>query len=128
MSAEDPAEKIHACSTNSSAKRKRFILQFATVTPLSTRRVCECDTLSNSYRPGLFKIFGRGPHQLLHNSSRARHLVYCDFFGMCYILSNQHIFRKYIIFSLLAKCVLRPGEMDSQVGFCPRAVVWKTLI
>jgi len=30
----------------------------------------------------------------------------------CYILPNQH---KYI-FSLLAKCVLRPGEMASQVG------------
>jgi len=31
--AEDPAEEIHACSTNSSAKSKRFILQFPTVTP-----------------------------------------------------------------------------------------------
>jgi len=38
-------------------------------------------------------------------------------------LPNQHVFRKYIIFSLLAKCVLRPGGMTSQVGFCSRAVV-----
>ena len=30
------------------------------------RRVCDC--LSNSYRPGLSKFFGRGPHKLLHNS------------------------------------------------------------
>jgi len=32
MRAQDPVEKIHACSTNSSAKSKRFILQFPTVT------------------------------------------------------------------------------------------------
>jgi len=37
MRAEDPAEKIHACSTNSCAKSKRFILQFPTVTPSSMR-------------------------------------------------------------------------------------------
>ena len=37
------------------------------------RRVCDC--LSNSYRPGLTKIFGRGPHKLLQNSSRAGHLA-----------------------------------------------------
>jgi len=35
--AEDPVEKIHACSTNSSAKNKRFIQQFPAGTPLSTR-------------------------------------------------------------------------------------------
>jgi len=52
----------------------------------------------------------------------------CAFFGICYILPNQHIFRKYIIFSLSEKCVLRPGDMASQVGFSPRAVVWRTLI
>ena len=39
------------------------------------------------------------------------------FFGICYILPNQHIFRKHIIFSLLAKCILRPGETASQVEF-----------
>jgi len=33
------------------------------------------------------------------------------FFGICYILPNEHIFRKYNIFSLLAKCVLWPGEI-----------------
>jgi len=36
-----------------------------------------------------------------------------------YIVRNQHIFRKYIIFSLLAKCVLRPDEMALQVEFGP---------
>jgi len=67
------------------------------------RRVYNC--LSNSYRPGLSKIFGRGPHKLLQNSSRAGDLAWCYFFRICYILPNQHIFRKYIIFSLLAKCI-----------------------
>ena len=90
------------------------------------RRICDC--LSNSHRPWLSKCFGRGPHKLLHNSSRAGHLAYCYFFGIYFILLNQHIFRKYMIFSLLAKCVLRPGEMASQVGFVGRAVVWRTLI
>jgi len=80
------------------------------------RHVCDC--LFNSYRPGLFQFFGRGPHKLLHNNSRAGHLAQCDFFGICYI-PNQHIFRKCIIFSLLAKCILRPGETASQVRFCP---------
>ena len=67
------------------------------------RRVYDC--LSNSYRPGLTKTFGRGPHKLLQNSMRAGHLASCYFFKICYILPNQHIFRKYIIFSLLAKCI-----------------------
>jgi len=72
--------------------------------------------------------FWGGSHKLMHNSSRARHLVQCDFSGICYILPNQHIFLKYIFLSLLAKCVLRPGEMASQVGFVAWAVVWRTLI
>jgi len=42
---------------------------------------------------------------------------------MYYNLPNLQIFRKYIIFSLLAKCVLRPDEMTSKVRFGPRAVV-----
>ena len=37
------------------------------------QRVCDC--LSNSYKPELSKFFGRGPHKLLHNSSRAWHLT-----------------------------------------------------
>jgi len=37
MRAEDPVEKIHACSTNSPAKKALFILKFPTVTPSSTR-------------------------------------------------------------------------------------------
>jgi len=32
------------------------------------------------------------------------------------------------MFSVLAKCVLRPGEMASQVGFGPWDKVWRTLI
>ena len=43
-----------------------------TVTP-SSRRLWL--SLSNSNRPGHSKFFGRGPHKLLHNSSRAGHLV-----------------------------------------------------
>jgi len=39
MRAEDPVEKIHACSANSSAKSKRFTLLFPTVT-LSSTRLC----------------------------------------------------------------------------------------
>jgi len=35
MCTEDPVEKIHACSTNSSAKSKRFFLQFTTMTSSS---------------------------------------------------------------------------------------------
>jgi len=89
------------------------------------RRVCDCQ--SNSYRPELPKFFGRGPHSLLHNNLKARHLAQCDFFGRCYILTKQHIFHEYI-FSLLAKCVLQPGEMALQVGFVLRTVVWRTLI
>jgi len=46
----------------------------------------------------------------------------------CYIRRNQHIFRKYSIFSLMAKSVLHPGEMASLVRFVPLVVVWRTLI
>ena len=63
----------------------------------------------------------RGPHKLLHNSSRAAHLTYCDYFGICYILPNQQIFRKYY-FLLLTKCLRGPDEM------APRAVVWRPLV
>jgi len=34
---EDPVAKVNACSTTSSGKSKRFILQFPTVTPLWKR-------------------------------------------------------------------------------------------
>jgi len=82
MRAEDPDVKIHGCSTNSSAKSKRFTLQCQQWHPL--RRICDC--LSNSHRPWLSKCFGRGPHKLLHNCSRAGHLAYCYFFGIYFIL------------------------------------------
>jgi len=65
----------------------------------------------------------------LHNSSKAGHLAQYDFLGYVTFYQIKQIFRKcIIIFSLLAKCVLRPGEMDSQVGFIPQAVVWRTLM
>jgi len=48
-------------------------------------------------------FFVREPHKLLHNSSRAGHLTYCDCFWPCCILPNQQIIRKSIIFSLLTK-------------------------
>jgi len=48
-------------------------------------------------------------------------------FSGCYILPNQHIFRKYNIFSLLAKCIAG-GAMASQVGFGPRAIVSRALV
>jgi len=43
----------------------------------------------------------------------SQHLAQCDFLGICYVLPNQQVFRKYITFSLLAKYVFRPGEMAS---------------
>jgi len=69
-------------------------------------RRCVCDCLSNSNRPGLFIFFGRGPHTLLHNS---RTFCVMWFFGICYILPNQHIFRKYIIFFIIGKVCFAAG-------------------
>ena len=100
----------------------QFVRKKQTVHPAVANRdslVEASVTIYHSYKPGLSNFFGRGPHKLLHNSSRARHLVSCDFSGICYILPNQHIFRKYIMFSLLAKCIFRPGEMASQVRSWP---------
>jgi len=47
--------------------------------------------------------------------------------GRVTILPKQ-IFRNYIIFLLLAKCVRGPDEMTSRAGFGPRAVVWRPLL
>jgi len=66
MRADGPVEKIHACSTNSSAQSKANGLSCSFQLWHLRRRVCDC--LSNSYRPGLYKYFGRGPHKLLHDS------------------------------------------------------------
>ena len=86
--------------------------------------------LTNSYRQGLYKFFGKG-YKLLHNSSRAGHLAWCDFSGICSILPNKHIFRKYIIFSLLANVVLRPRRkphrVSSSFGSTIFAASWHTL-
>jgi len=85
MQAEDPIEKIHASSTNSSGKSKRFILQFPTVTPLWRGRWLSSLTISNSYGPGLFKFFGRG------------HISYCTTVRGPDILC-QVIFSGYVTF------------------------------
>jgi len=52
-------------------------------------------------------------------------MIFSGYITICQI---KHIFHKYIIFSLLGKCVSRPGEMVSQDRFGPRAVVWRILI
>jgi len=88
------------------------------------------DCLSpSSYRPGLSKVFGRGPHTV-HYCTIVRGPDYCImwfFRGMYHSTKTKHFSQIYYI-SLLTKCVLRPGEMASQVGFGPGAVVWRTLI
>ena len=71
MRAKDPFEKIQACSTNSPQKKHCSSWNSQQWHP--RRRVD--DWLSNSYRPGLSKSFGRGPHKLLQNNSRAGHLA-----------------------------------------------------
>jgi len=53
---------------------------------------------------------------------------------ICYILTNQEMFRKYIIFlywmSLLPgeQWLRGPDKMDSRTGFSPRAIVWRPLV
>jgi len=64
-------------SIHASTAAKSYILNYMWTVPkfiIEGRRLCTVG-LSNSYRPGLFKMFGRGPHKLLHNNSRARHFV-----------------------------------------------------
>ena len=58
-------------------------------------------SLSNA---GSQNIFVGGPHKLLQVEGGT-----CDCFGICHILPNQQIFRKYI-FSL-TKCLRGPDEM-----------------
>jgi len=73
------------------------------------------------------QILYQGPHKLLHNSPRAGHITESDYFGISYIPPNQHIFRKYIIFSLLTRCLRGPDKMVLRAGFGQRAVVWSPL-
>jgi len=56
----------------------QFVRKKQTVYPAvsnSDTHVDMSDCLPNSYRPALSKHFGREPHKLLHNSSRAGHLA-----------------------------------------------------
>ena len=55
-------------------------------------------------RAGVSQRFTRGPHKLLHNSSRVRDLTQYDCFGICYIVQNEKMYCKYIIFSFVANC------------------------
>ena len=98
MRAEDPVEKIRACSNDSYANSSCRSQQWH-----SRRRVYGCQ--SNSYRPGLFKFFERDH---ISNCKRVRGpdiLRNVIFSGYVIFLPNQHNFRKYIIFSLLSKCI-----------------------
>ena len=72
--------------TNSSAKSKRFILQFPTVTPSSTRLWLSIQFMQTR----ALQTFGKGPHRLLHNSSRANILRNVRFSGYVtfYLISN----------------------------------------
>jgi len=68
------------------------------------------------------KSAARGPRPqsppLLRHRFEGGLLTWCDCFDICYTLSNQRVFFKYVIFSLLTKSLL-PDEMAS------RAVVWR---
>jgi len=61
----------------------------------------------------LFELFG-AVFNLFNVGTAFPHL----FFSIGYVTFYQinTVFRKYIIFFLLAKCLLWPGEMASQVG------------
>ena len=75
--------------------------------------------LSSQWIPDIFCVAfldqgsPKGPHKPVHNSLRARHLIY-DCFGICYILPNQQTFHKCIIFLLLTKCLC--GQMKCFSG------------
>jgi len=53
-------------------------------------------------------VFVRGTHKLLHSSSMAEHLAYCDCFGKCYVLPNQQVFRETLFF-IIDKISSRAG-------------------
>jgi len=127
MCVEDPVEKIHTCSTNLSAKNKANGSSCSSQQWHPCRRICDC----------LYPIhIDLGSPDFLKEG----HISYCTTVQRPDILHNvffqdmlhstnsrQHIFQ-YIIVSLLAKCVLQPGEIVSQVGCGLRAVVCRTLI
>jgi len=61
-------------------------------------------------KQGSPNVFARGPHKLLHNSTRAVYLTSCDCFKICFILPNKQIFWINNIFSW-RKQLCRPDEM-----------------
>ena len=83
----NPAQKIHCRLWHQQENRSQ----------VKSLQVLRCT------RPGSPNFIVRGPQKLLDNSSRAGHLTWSGCFGICYILPNQQIFRKYHIFSLLTK-------------------------
>jgi len=113
MRAEDPVEKIHTCSRLPNRPQKANGASCSSQQWHPRRRYSDC--LCNLYRPVIF--LGSGPHKLLHNSSRARHLVQCDFFGICYILPNQHIFAN--IFFIIGKMCFAAGWNGFASRICP---------
>jgi len=60
------------------------------------------------YCRGLQAFFSERSRKQLHSISRAGHLTWCDCFGISYILANQEIFRKFILFSLFTKWLRGP--------------------
>jgi len=81
-------------------------------------------------KQGTPNLFVRGPHQVIQNMSRARHLMKCNCCGICYILPNQHFFVStvYYIFSSSTKWLRGPDEMASRAAPGPRAVIWRRLV
>ena len=105
---EDPRMQYHFVR-----KMQLIHLQFPTVTPSSmTGYPIHIDQ-------GSPKFWERTTCKLLQNSSKAGHLAKCYFFRICSMLPNQQIFRKYIIFSLLAKRIAAEWN-----GFTGR--IWPT--
>jgi len=112
MRAEDPIDKIHACSTNSSAKKQ-------TVHPA----VLNSDTLIDAS----VTVYQIHIDQDSPNFLGEEHISQSTTVRGPVILRNV-IFSGYVTFyqiniffvntfSLLARCVLRPSETASQVEF-----------
>ena len=96
-------------------------------TGCSPALLCNCvDHLAQ----GSPNFFVRGPHKVIQTMSRAGRLTQCDRCGICYILPNQQIFRKYIVYYFLSltKWLRGLDEMASRAASGPRAVVWRPLI
>ena len=90
------------------------------------RRICGC--LFDSYRPELSKIFWRGTHRLLHNSSRANILRNVIFSGYVALYLIGKFFVNTLFFNYWQNVFCGRMETALQVGFGPRAVIWRTLI